>query len=710
MTKMRVHQVAKDLGLASKDVIAALKELDIEVKSHMSMLGEEEATKVLEYLTRDKPAQEEAKKAPKEKDADEEKSEKKKPASRTKSSHKKASGKKKGAKKAKKQTVKDSAPAQAEEETKKEQEVISIKGPLNVKDLSAKMDLNPAQVLKKLIGMGLMISINQEVDEETAERIASEFDFQVERPEEKNLDGELEKAVAESFSEGDDSDKEIEPEPRSPVVTVMGHVDHGKTSLLDVIREENVTSQEAGGITQHIGAYQVLLDKERIVFLDTPGHEAFTQMRARGAQATDVAILVVAADDGIMPQTVEAIDHAKAAGVPIIVAINKIDRPNADPERVKQQLTEHGLVPEEWGGDTVCVPVSAKEKTGIGHLLEMILLVAEIQDLQAISNRPAKGIIVEAELDKGMGPVGTVLIKSGTLRVGDGIIAGTTYGRVRAMVDDQGNRVQEAGPSTPVAVLGLSDVPQAGDMLFAVGDDKIARSLAEKRAEKKREDQHARTSKVTLDNLYSQIQEGEVKELNIIVKADVQGSVEAVRQSFEKLDTEKVRINVIHGGVGSITESDVMLAAASNAIITGFNVRPETKSKRLAEEENIDIRTYRIIYDAINDVEAAMEGMLDPELHEVVMGRAEVREIFKVPKAGTVAGSYVQDGKITRDSKLRLIRDGKVIHEGQIDSLRRFKDDVREVQSGYEFGISIERFNDIKEGDIIEAYKIEEVK
>ncbi len=715
MGKMRVHEVAKDLGLASKEVLNALAEIGIEAKSHMSMLDEDAVTAVLEHLTGSKKDETEKKTAvPDPEDT-------KKPEAPAKVStsgaakgkSKKGSDRKNdrsrsGQRPTGRTRTEQRAPAAAVDG---EPRIIMLEGALSLKDLSEKMNLNPATVMKKLISLGMMISINQEVDLDTAEKIASEFNVLVDSQKAAGRGTELEKAVEDSFASGaivDDDEQEWKPRP--PVVTVMGHVDHGKTSLLDMIRKTNVTAQEAGGITQHIGAYQVTLDGKRIVFLDTPGHEAFTAMRARGAQATDIAILVVAADDGIMPQTIEAINHAKAANVPIIVAINKIDRPTANVERVKQQLTEYGLVAEEWGGDTICVPVSAKENIGIDHLLEMILLVAEMQDLKAVPNRPAKGIIIEAELDKGMGPLATVLIKTGTIRIGDGIIAGSSYGKVRAMIDDKGRRVKEAGPSTPVAVLGLSDVPQAGDMLFVVGDDRAARLLAEKQADKQREELQSRAAKVTLDNLYSQIQEGGMKELNIIVKADVQGSVEAVRQSFEKLSDSDVMINVLHGGVGTITESDVMLAAASNAIITGFNVRPDSNSRRLAEQENIDIRTYRIIYDAINDIKAAMEGMLDPEFKEVILGRAEVRATFKVPKAGTVAGSYVQEGKITKSSQVRLIRNGSVIHQGKIDSLKRFKDDVREVQAGFEFGISLEKFNDVKEGDIIEAFAIVQVE
>jgi translation initiation factor IF-2 len=705
MTKVRVHEVAKDLGLSSKDVLAALGQLNIEAKSHMSVLEDESVNALMELLTG-------SSQAPAEEELPEEEEVVVAPTVPvvTGKGKKGTDRKGKGGRTARKpgnMARPDFRPQIPVEN--KEKEVIVLEGSLSLKDLAQKMDMNPTMIIKKLITKGMMITINQEVDVETAEEIALEFGYAVDVQIPESMDTDMEKAVADSFARATSDEGDWTWVSRSPVVTVMGHVDHGKTSLLDTIRKTNVTATEAGGITQHIGAYQVVLNNKRIVFLDTPGHEAFTAMRARGAQATDIAILVVAADDGIMPQTIEAINHAKAAAVPIIVAINKIDRPNANPEKVKQQLTEYGLVVEEWGGDTVCVEVSAKERIGIDHLLEMILLVAEMQDLKAVPDRPAKGIIIEAELDKGMGPLATVLIKTGTLRIGDGIIAGVASGKVRIMIDDKGRRIKEAGPSTPVAVIGLSDVPQAGDMLYAVGDEKAARIIAEKLFDKQRDEQHAKSFKVTLDNLFAHIQEGSVKELNIIVKADVQGSVEAVRQSFDKLTNDKVRLNVIHGGVGSISESDVMLASASNAIITGFNVRPDSNSRRLAEMENIDIRTYRIIYDAINDVKAAMEGMLDPEIKEVILGRAEVRAIFKVPRAGTVAGSYMLDGKITKNARIRLLRNDIVIHTGKIESLRRFKDDVREVSAGFEFGISLERFNDIKEGDILEAFTLVEV-
>ena len=494
---------------------------------------------------------------------------------------------------------------------------------------------------------------------------------------------------------------------RPPVVCVMGHVDHGKTSLLDAIRKSNVTSREAGGITQHIGAYQVNYQGKKIVFLDTPGHEAFTAMRARGAQVTDVAILVVAADDGVMPQTIEAINHAKAAKVPIIVAINKMDRPGANPDHVKQQLAEHELIPEDWGGDTIMVPVSAHQKTGIPELLEMILLVAEMQELKANPNLPAHGTIIEAQLDKGRGPVATVLVQRGTLSIGDTIIAGTAYGKVRAMINDRGEKVKKALPSTPVEVLGLNEVPMAGDILDST-DEKTARSVAEKRLAKRRSEEMQQNAKVSLDDIFQRIQEGELKELNIVVKADVQGTIEALKSSLSNIKNDEVKVVVVHSGVGSITESDVMLASAANALIIGFNVRPDANARKAAETEKVDVRTYRVIYDAINDVEAAIKGMLAPKFKEVIQGRVEVRQLITISKL-LIAGCYVLEGKVTNSSKVRVVRDGIVVHEGEIDSLRRFKDDVKEVVAGFECGITLDKFRDIKEGDIFEVYSMEEV-
>jgi len=576
---------------------------------------------------------------------------------------------------------------------------IVIPESLSVQELALKMSKKASEVIKELMKLGVMATINQEIDSETATIVATEMGITVEVKAEKLI------SVIDEI-EDDVSLLKFRP----PVVTVMGHVDHGKTSLLDAIRSANVTASEAGGITQHIGAYQVEIKNQKITFLDTPGHEAFTAMRARGAQVTDIAILVVAADDGIMPQTIEAINHAKAANVPVIIAINKIDKENANIDKVKQELTEYGLVVEEWGGDTIAVPVSAKTRTNIENLLEMILLVAEIKELKANPNRKATGTVIEAKLDKGKGPVATVLVAKGTLNVGDIIIAGHTVGKIRAMVDDKGRRVKKAGPSMPVEVQGLSEVPSAGEIFNVVEDEKLARSIAGARVDEKKAEEVKQKSKISLEDLFDRIKEGEVKDLNIIIKADVQGSVEAVKQSLDKLTTGEVRVNIIHGGVGAISESDVMLAAASNAIIIGFNVRHDANTKETAELQGVDIRLYRVIYDAIDDVKAAMVGLLDPEYKEVTTGRAEVRQVFKVPKSGTVAGSYITEGKINRSSKIRVIRDGTVVVEGEIDSLRRFKDDVKEVAEGYECGISLKNFNDLKESDILEAYIMEEVK
>lgn len=574
---------------------------------------------------------------------------------------------------------------------------------ITVKELSEKIGIQVSEIIKKLLNLGVIATINKEIDYDTASLIASEFDIELEKKATKTFE-----QILSDVDEIEDNPEDLRERP--PVVTVMGHVDHGKTSLLDAIRNSHVTDQEAGGITQHIGAYTVSYNGKTICFLDTPGHEAFTSMRARGAQVTDIAVLVVAADDGVMPQTIEAINHAKAAKVPIIVAINKMDKPDANPDRIKQQLTEYGLLVEEWGGDTIAVPVSALKKEGIDNLLEMILLVAEMQGIKANPSRLAKGTIIEAQLDKGRGPVATILVQNGTLKVGDSIVAGTAYGRVRAMIDDKGRRVTQAGPSTPVEVLGLSDVPDAGDIMYAVEDDRLAKQVSDERKNRLKEEQAKTTSKASLDELFSQIKEGEVKDLNLIIKADVQGSVEAVKQALERLTNEQVRVRCIHGAVGAITESDVMLATASNAIIIGFNVRPTANAADLADKEKIDIRTYRVIYNAIEDIEAAMKGMLAPEYQEVVIGHAVVRAIFRVSGAGTVAGSYVTDGKIARNAQVRLVRDGVVVFEGKIASLKRFKDDVREVAANYECGIGLENFNDIKEGDVIEAFIQQEIK
>jgi len=692
LTRKRIYELAKELKISSKDLMELMQEMGFSVKNHMSTISEEEARQVIELLT-----------GPEDDGgefdwADEDDT----PAAAVKKKKDKIKAKKKGA---------ETTPAKTEEPKSR---AVELPESLTVRELAEKLGQAPKNMVMRLMEMGVMAALNQEVDYETARVVAEKFG--------------IETKPIQLEQDSDTMDIEIEEDdpaslrPRPPVVTVMGHVDHGKTSLLDAIRETKVTAGEAGGITQHIGASVVEYQGKKIVFLDTPGHEAFTAMRARGAQVTDIAVLVVAADDGVMPQTVEAINHAKAAEVPIIVALNKMDRPDAQPERIKQQLTEYGLVVEEWGGDTICVPVSALKKEGIDELLEMILLVAELSELKANPDRFAMGTVIEAKLDKGRGPVATVLVQRGTLRVGDPIIAGTAWGRVRAMMNDRGENVKEAGPSTPVEVLGFSEVPQAGDIMRAMKDDKAARQLAKERQEEQREQELARSARISLDDLYDRIQEGEIKELNIIIKADVQGSVEALKQSLEKLSDEQVRLNVIHGGAGAITESDVMLASASNAVIIGFNVRPEPSAKKEAEREEVDIRLYRVIYDAledmeaamkgmlVEDMEAAMKGMLEPEYREVTLGQVEVRTTFKVPKVGTIAGSYVLEGKVVNGSPVRLIRDGVVIYEGKIESLRRFKDDVREVASGYECGIGLHNFNDIKEGDILEVYTVEEVR
>ena len=593
-------------------------------------------------------------------------------------------------------------PQPKKEEAKVEEiKTIVIPEVITIKELAEKMKLRPADIVKKLFLQGTIVTINQEIDFEKAEEIAMEYDVLCEKEKKVNV-------IEELLKEDEEDEKDMVPRP--PVICVMGHVDHGKTSLLDAIRQTNVTSREAGGITQHIGAYVVDYNGQKITFLDTPGHEAFTAMRMRGAQATDIAILVVAADDGVMPQTVEAINHAKAAGVEIIVAVNKIDKPSANVERVKQELSEYELIPEDWGGSTVFVPVSAHTKEGIPELLEMILLTAEVKELKANPNRRARGLVIEAQLDKGRGPVATVLVQKGTLKVGDAIAAGCCYGKVRAMMDDKGNRVKEAGPSTPVEILGLNDVPNAGEVFIAHQNEKEARSFAETFiAESKNKLIEDTKAKLSLDDLFSQIKAGNVKELPIIVKADVQGSVEAVKQSLVKLSNEEVVVKVIHGGVGAINESDVTLASASNAIIIGFNVRPDAQAKSIADREKVDMRLYRVIYQAIEDVEAAMKGMLDPVYEEQVTGHAVVRQTFKASGVGTIAGSYVLDGKITRGSKARITRDGEQIFEGPLASLKRFKDDVKEVAAGYECGLVFEGFNDLQEDDMIEVYIMVEV-
>lgn len=685
MSKMRVYELAKELNLSSKELIMKLNDLDIKVKNHMSTLEDDEVELILDIFS-EKTINDEAETNENKYEDD----------LSIKVSNKKSN--KKNKKKKNQNNIENAKNNITEDD---ELKIISIPEFITVKELSEKMNINPTDIIKKLIARGIMVTINQQIDYENAAQIAEEYGFLLDKKEDiENSQDILEE-------EYEDDDKNLLPRP--PVVTVMGHVDHGKTSLLDAIRKTNVTMREAGGITQHIGASVVEINGKKIVFLDTPGHEAFTAMRARGASVTDIVVLVVAADDGVMPQTIEAINHVKAANVPIIVAINKIDKPNANPDRVKNELSEHGLVPEEWGGNTICVNVSATKKIGIDSLLEMILLVAEMEELKANPNKLAKGTVIEAQLDKGRGPVATILVQSGTLKIGDVILAGTAFGKVRAMFDDKGRKIKKAGPSMPVEVLGFSEVPEAGDKLISLEDEKRARMLADKRKEIQREEEIKQKQKISLDELFSQIKEGNVKELNIILKADVQGSVEAIKKSLEQLSNEEVRIKVIHGAVGAITETDVMLASASNAIIIGFNVRPDGNAKNLSEKEKVDIRLYRIIYEAIDDIKSAMKGLLEPQYKEIEVGRAEVRAVFKVPGVGNIAGCYVINGKIVRNVDVRVIRDGIVIYEGKLASLKRFKDDVKEVPQGFECGIGIDKFNDVKEGDIIEAYQMEEI-
>lgn len=660
MSKVRVYELAKKLGISSKKLISILEDLDVDIKNHMSSLEDDMAQLIMDLVSEEK-----------------------------------------GSKKAKSEAPKTQEPPKKTEETVSTSKIQKVVLPskITIKDLGSRINIEPVKLIKKLMDFGLMVNINAEIDFESAKKLIKEFGYEAEEEKKDEL-SELDKDEARS--------EELKPRP--PVVTVMGHVDHGKTTLLDAIRETNVAASEAGGITQHIGASQIEKDGKTIVFIDTPGHEAFTALRARGAKITDIVVLVVAADDGVMPQTVEAINHAKAAGVPIIVAINKIDKPGANPERVKQQLSEYGLIPEEWGGDTIFVNVSAKNRKGIDTLLEMILLVAEMAELEADYNARASGVIIEAKLDKGRGPVATVLVQKGILKVGDAIVAGAAYGKVRAMKDSLGRMVKSASPSIPVEVMGFSEVPVAGDVIKVVSSEKEARELAEKYQETHREKEDITTPKLSLDKIFDRIKQGEIKELNCIIKADVQGSLEALKLALEKCSTDQVQVKIIHGAVGAINESDILLASASNAIVIGFNVRPDSNAIKLAEQEHIDIRTYKVIYDAVDDIKAAMKGMLEPEFREVVLGRAEVRALFKVPNVGTVAGCYVTEGKITRNSSIRVIRQGIVVYEGKILSLKRFKDDVREVQSGFECGIAIEKYNDLKEGDVLEAFVNKQVE
>ncbi|WP_346895513.1 translation initiation factor IF-2 [Clostridium sp. UBA7503] len=690
MSKIRIYELAKELEVTNKELISVLmEEFGVEAKNHMSVIDEEDADLIKELYEEQKKEAAEKKEIIEEYES--------KINEDISKQQRKNSKMRKGGNKRNEEKV-DETP----------DEVIEMEETIVVKDLADKLKKPVVEVIRALIFQGVMASVNQEIDFNTAEKLVDSFGS-IAVLKEKNV-GDIAKEQEDEIDEIEDEASEAKETKRPPIVTVMGHVDHGKTSLLDAIKKSKVTATEAGGITQHIGAYTVDVNGERITFLDTPGHEAFTSMRARGAQVTDIVILVVAADDGIMPQTVEAINHCKAAEVPMIIAINKMDKESANPDRVKQELTEYGLVSEDWGGDTICVPVSAHTKEGLDNLLEMITINAEMLELKADANRRAKGTVIEAKLDKGRGPVASILVQNGTLKSGDSIIVGTTYGRIRAMIDDKGKTTKAAGPSMPVEILGLSEVPAAGDRFTVVRDEKTARIMAESRKEKIRQEHFQTSNRVSMENLYNQIQEGKVKELSVIVKADVQGSAEAVKQSIEKLSTDNVKVRVIHGAVGAITETDVSLAYASNAIIIGFNVRPDNNAITVAERDNVEIKTYRIIYDALDDIKSAMIGMLEPEYKEVITGRCEARQVYKISNVGTIAGCYVLNGKITRNCKVRVLRDGIVITESTLASLKRFKDDVKEAAAGYECGLSIEKFNDIKEGDIIEGYIMEEIK
>ncbi|MGS0664018.1 translation initiation factor IF-2 [Staphylococcus arlettae] len=695
MSKQRIYEYAKELNLKSKDVIDELKKMNVEVSNHMQALEDDQIAQLNKKFKpstqsnnkgnaskADKPAQNNQKQQQKNNQ---------KPNKNKKQQNKKNNGKQN------KKQQRDSQP-----EVKEIPAKITYQDGITVGELAEKINVDSSEIVKKLFLLGIMANINQSLDEETLELIVDDYGVEIEKEIVIN-----EEDLSIYFDDEEDDEDAIE---RPAVVTIMGHVDHGKTTLLDSIRHTKVTAGEAGGITQHIGAYQIENDGKKITFLDTPGHAAFTTMRARGAQVTDITILVVAADDGVMPQTIEAINHAKEANVPTIVAVNKVDKPTANPDRVMQELTEYGLVPEDWGGDTIFVPLSALSGDGIDSLLEMIVLVSEVQELKANPDKRAVGTVIEAELDKSRGPSASLLVQNGTLNVGDSIVVGNTYGRIRAMVNDLGQRIKSAGPSTPVEITGINDVPQAGDRFVIFSDEKQARRIGEARHEENILQQRQESKNVSLDNLFEQMKQGEMKDLNVIIKGDVQGSVEALAASLMKIDVEGVNVRIIHTAVGAINESDVTLANASNGIIIGFNVRPDTGAKRSAEAENVDMRLHRVIYTVIEEIESAMKGMLDPEFEEQVIGQAEVRQTFKVSKVGTIAGSYVTDGKITRNAGVRVIRDGVVQFEGELDTLKRYKDDVKEVAQGYECGITIEKYNDLKEGDIIEAYEMVEIK
>lgn len=707
--KIRVYELAKELEIQSKELIEKIKELGIEVGSHMSSIDKSDAEVVKALFIGEgeveiSPQPEVLEKKPVEEVKKVEDIKNKEGKGKGKKNRKNKKNRNKGENKNMNNEEKIVEDVSLEDEN-----AIEIPSEIVVKDLADKLGVSPAQIISKLIGLGVMVNQNQSIDGDIAIIVGEELGYTLviaELEEELTIDdGQLEEDFNLDFE-----DEESDLVSRPPVVTVMGHVDHGKTSLLDAIKETSVTKSEAGGITQHIGAYSVIVNNKKITFLDTPGHEAFTSMRARGAQITDIAILVVAADDGVMPQTIEAISHAKAAGVPIIVAINKMDKPTANVDRIKQELMENGLMAEDWGGDTITVPVSAKNREGIDEILEMILLVAEMQELKANPNRDAIGTVIEAQLDKGKGPMATVLVQKGTLKVGDMVVSGNASGRIRAMFDDKGKKVKKAGPSVPVVILGLSEVPNAGELIYGLEDEKLARTYADKKKLQIRELEMRADQKVSLDDLFDRIKLGELKDLNIIIKGDVRGSIEALRQSLEKLDTDEVKVNMIHGGVGGITETDVMLASASNAIVVGFNVRPNLNALDVAKREKVDIRTYRVIYEVIEDIQSAIKGMHAPKIVEEVTGRAEVRATFRLPNGHSIAGIYVLDGKIMRNSQIRLLRDDIVIFEGGISSLKRFKDDVREVASGYEAGLGLENYNDVKEGDLMESFVLKEVE
>lgn len=719
MSKKRIYEYAKELNLKSKEIIDELKSMNVEVSNHMQAL-EEEQIKALDKKFKASQAKDTNKQNTqnnhqksnnKQNSNDKEKQQSKNNSKPTKKKEQNNKGKQqnknnktnKNQKNNKnKKNNKNNKPQNEVAETKEMPSKITYQEGITVGELAEKLNVESAGIIKKLFLLGIMANINQSLDEETLELIADDYGVEIEK--EVVVD---EEDLSIYFDDETDDSDAIE---RPAVVTIMGHVDHGKTTLLDSIRNTKVTEGEAGGITQHIGAYQIENSGKKITFLDTPGHAAFTTMRARGAQVTDITILVVAADDGVMPQTIEAINHAKEAEVPTIVAVNKIDKPTANPDRVMQELTEYGLIPEDWGGDTIFVPLSALSGDGIDDLLEMIGLVAEVQELKANPNKQAVGTVIEAELDKSRGPAASLLVQNGTLNVGDAIVVGNTYGRIRAMVNDLGKRIKSAGPSTPVEITGINDVPLAGDRFVVFGDEKQARRIGEALHEASVIQQRQESKNVSLDNLFEQMKQGEMKDLNVIIKGDVQGSVEALAASLMKIDVEGVNVRIIHTAVGAINESDVTLANASNGIIIGFNVRPDAGAKRAAEAENVDMRLHRVIYNVIEEIESAMKGLLDPEFEEQVIGQAEVRQTFKVSKVGTIAGSYVTEGKITRNAGVRVIRDGIVLFEGELDTLKRFKDDAKEVAQGYECGITIEKYNDLKEGDIIEAFEMVEIQ